>query len=733
MPVNISAQYANLKLRFLRWRMASYIRVRKISGRISYYAVSIVGILTAVLLYTPFAQQAIMQYKNVDTLFIAIGGMLGTMIALVFTLSIIPIQRAIETFSPSVSWIYRNDRITQFIYIVLALFCLLSFLFAIENVIQVSKALLLPVGIAIVGAAFDLLRWHYRRISRMLEPGIAIERLISRILDQINGTKKKISGLAQIQWDMLPPDQKKSQTKAQVETAIYVSFKNLQYPINNWTGELAEVSFKAIGKNEIYTSELAISALARIACHYMDVRKNNMIVYQSPAALFLSSECDVNAVLTPIYEHLKNANRYAVTLKNESSSIHVIKALGKITCYTATLKSSAFREYSAPITYLPLGYLKECILTAQRNGLDDPALKGSKEILNVTQIVSHNTHITDVYSPAIEAWDSIIFPFLVTGKAVLANEITNDLLAFLHQALKKKHYEFNHILSNVLDKIEALVPYAIANEKMFGSPFVGELLSIPYDLSNPLCLAYLIAEGHILIESQPDKAWINPYHDFIEMNETLYRHFRNLAEKIDFGSSFLLWHIIQTIRHIARVYLSLLENPVTDDIGHKIELVKQVPWYLAFFWVIFSKASAFNYRRADEACDALAWIGLSFYKHKFSDVPEMCISNIYSIAESYCKTSENIHPYHLADLLIYIWHIRLLAEAQTNTDLLTRIDAKLTKPTTVPEDKWKEVLIALEKRKDQLNRELRKDRRYDLNDDATSLLKQFLNRNQEGD
>jgi hypothetical protein len=63
---NIKAQYANLKLRFLRWRMASYIRDRKIGGHISYYAVSIIGILAAVSLYTPIAQQAIKQYKNVD-------------------------------------------------------------------------------------------------------------------------------------------------------------------------------------------------------------------------------------------------------------------------------------------------------------------------------------------------------------------------------------------------------------------------------------------------------------------------------------------------------------------------------------------------------------------------------------------------------------------------------------------------------------------------------------------
>ena len=170
LPFEIISSYANLKLKLLQWRIASFVRIGKIWSHISSCSITILGILMASSLYLPTAQQAITQFNNVDTLLIAIGGMLGTMIALVFTLSVIPIQRAVETFSPSVTWMYRNDRVTQFIYIVLALFCLLSFLLAIENVLHVNKALLLPVGIAIVGASFDLLRWHYRRISQMLDP-----------------------------------------------------------------------------------------------------------------------------------------------------------------------------------------------------------------------------------------------------------------------------------------------------------------------------------------------------------------------------------------------------------------------------------------------------------------------------------------------------------------------------------------------------------------------------------
>lgn len=485
-----------------------------------------------------------------------------------------------------------------------------------------------------------------------------------------------------------------------------MSLKDYNNQINRWTGELAEISYKAVGKNEIYTSELAIAALMRIACHYLDTRKDNMIVYSSPDEYFLSSKSDVDAVLTPIYEHMKNINRSAVTLKVETSCIHIVRALGRIASHTASLKSPAFREYSVPITDLPLGYLKECILSAQRNGLDDVVLQGSREVLNVTKNAPHNVQITDVYLPAIEAWNSMILTFLITGKGVFANEITKDIMAFLFNLLKQKHYQFNHTLSDVLKKIEALIPYAIAHEKMFGSPSVGLPLSIPYDLSNSLSIPYLVAQGEILIKEEKDKEWVNPYHDFIEINETIYRHLRNLAENVDFGSSFLLWHIMQTIKQIAKVYLHYLDNPVTEDIGHQAGIAKQVSWYLSFFWVVFSKTSTFNYLRAHDACDILAWTGLSFHKYRIlyhaglsSNITESCISNISSIIESYCRLTKNIDPYQIADFLIYLWYIRLLAEKENDTSLLKNVDERINKPKALSDEKWKEVMESLEVQK----------------------------------
>ena len=191
-----------------------------------------------------------------------------------------------------------------------------------------------------------------------------------------------------------------------------------------------------------------------------------------------------------------------------------------------------------------------------------------------------------------------------------------------------------------------------------------------------------------------------------------------------------MWHIIQTVKHIASVYLSILQKPEPSNYGHVQELVQQILWHEAFFWVVFSKATVINKHHAEEACDALAWIVMSFYNAGYleveMDLAKTSANNITSITNSYCKTCKNPNPYDVADLLIFLWHIRLFAEAKNNKALLKIIDAKMAKPKMFSENEWLKVLEALDVRKEQLNERLSESDRYSLKDNATSLLRQIL-------
>lgn len=733
MKHSLKGKIANNIFKALKWLALFLFRIRRIGIHINYYIVTILGFLLATGLYLPIAQKSIAEFKNLDTIFIAAGGMIGTILALVFSLSIIPLQRAGEILTPSITKLYRDDIVTQLIFTFLAAFCLLSFVMSIDGILfGIKSSVLLPLEIVIVAITLDLLRWHYRRIGQFLEPSWPIHRLSLEMVRYIKQTQRNVSRLARIGWETLSKEEKDNQTKEQIESALYMSAPNHINVLNTWSGELAEIAHKAVSRSETHTAEIAISTMAEAACHYLSNRKDNLMIFPSPDAFYLASDSDVRSVLTPIYEHLLDVNRNAVATKAETTSIHVVRSLGAIASHTVRLKARAFHKNTAPLTYAPLYYLKECVETAQRNNLDDAALQGSDVLLSIAKAAPDNTQSTDVHLPAIEGWFKISLLFLITGKGTLANEALKDMMTLAHHLQKRKHFQFTHILRDILERIETLVPLAVAYEKNVGSPIVGLPCSPPYDLANSVSIAYLVAgAAYEIKKGDNSKPWVNPYSEFIELNEAIYRHFRNLAEKVDFGSSFILWHIIQTIKHIARVYLYLLKTPVTDNTKHIHDLVQQISWHEAYFWVVFSKTTTISLVRAREACDALSWIGMTFYDAGYGDVAETSADNISSIVDFFFKTIKNPNPYDVADLLMHIWYIRLLSKSKKDSALVSKLDKQMEKPKTLSGDQWAEVINALETRKEQLNDELRRPDRHRISDDAEGLLRDLTERDEK--
>lgn len=89
--------------------------------------ISIAGVVLGGILSFSIPQKGLAGTENLTEIFIGAGALIGTMVALVLSLSIIPVQRAAEVFTPSIIRLFRQDRTTQFIFFTLGILCLLSF------------------------------------------------------------------------------------------------------------------------------------------------------------------------------------------------------------------------------------------------------------------------------------------------------------------------------------------------------------------------------------------------------------------------------------------------------------------------------------------------------------------------------------------------------------------------------------------------------------------------------
>ena len=712
--------------------MNSIRRLQNLKSHVGYVAVTAVGTVITAMLFLPTAQTSIEKFKNIDTIFVASGGLIGTILALVFSLSIIPIQRAAETYTPSLIWLYGKDAKTQGIFFVLATFSLISFIFAIEGIIPLPTTTRLPLQILLLAVSLDLLRWHHRLVIALLQPAEAIHRLLRVIIQYIDQTQRLVSRWAQFQWRTLSVEQQAKEAPELVETAIYTQ-SNYHVSVNNWTSELSETAHKAIARGETYTAHLAITALGRIARHYLEVRKNNLILIPSPEALFMASESDTRNVLTPIYEHLKDINRHAVALRAETSTAHVIECFAQIAAYTAQLNARAFRYNSAPLTQTPTFYLQKCAEEAVKNNLDEAGLRASELLPWISQSAKENVPITDIHIAVLDSLYEIAMIFLAQRKGTITNLVLDRMMSIPYLLLHQNYFQLNDVLRHLLSQFEQLIFLGRTTVPIIEMPGTTPPLASPYDLTKQASIGYLIAESTKLVKRDEERSWVNPYTMFMSLNEITHRHFRELAEKVDFGSSFLLWHITQTIKHITDVYLHLLQNPVTDNGDHIDKLVNQVPWYLAFFWVAFSKTTAtFDYQRAEESCDMLSSIGLRFYDAGFPEIAETSVSNITSIITSYCQKTQNINPYHAANLLMRIWYIRVFSDVQGDVIHTATFDAKMIKPDVLTVDQWLEVEHTLEIRKAQLEKDLGEIQSIDsfrASFHAAGLLKLLLARN----
>src|SRR5262249_54702445 len=286
------------------------------------FAVTGIGIVVTILLYIPEIQRRIEEASNIGDVFLAVGGVTGTILALVISLSIIPIQRAAETFSSSITRLYRDDATTQIIFISLASLTVLSFAFSVPDIFSIPHSALMPIAPLIIAAALDLVRWYQRHASILLQPEEAIARFKTKITKHISGMQNNVTHIARIN---ISPETSGGGglTQHELESILYTQLSTYNQTLTLWINELGSTTTKALAKADSYTAELAVAALADVAGHYLESRKDNLRVFPTAATLFLVYDTDARVILIPVYEQLKDINRHAINVRAESTSIQV--------------------------------------------------------------------------------------------------------------------------------------------------------------------------------------------------------------------------------------------------------------------------------------------------------------------------------------------------------------------------------------------------------------------------
>jgi hypothetical protein len=472
----------------------------------------------------------------------------------------------------------------------------------------------------------------------------------------------------------------------------------------------------------------AVFAIAKLTNHYLSARKENLVIIPSQDAMFLASESDVKLVADRTYETLHELSRAAISQSDESTALRISGAYQSIAIHTANLGARAYRPNSAPLTFAPVYYMLSCVKFAQNKGLDEVPFQTAAILSEIATHAPKDIHNTDIHVPVIDGLYEIATYLYGKHNYGLAEEVVGHQFSILAHMLQKGDSYFRDTLRYVLEKLELLAPLSIVNEVLAGRMSIVRPLGKAYGLISTTSLGYLFEQASkTLSHADADRDWINPYQEIIDLADIIADHLRNIAEKNEFGESFLIWEINGLIKHIAITIARVVDQPIRPNHGDERDLIAKLQWILAFYWVAFTDKKSISKQWADDVGDSLVFIGLLYFNKGYPEILELSISHIRSIFESYCEIAQPVNFYAIGDMLSHLWAIRMVLVKRNNGVLVARVDKELaTKPPALTDEQWKDAHHAILLRRKQIEERLLKKDRHTWQDTGEALASQLL-------
>jgi hypothetical protein len=361
--------------------------------------------LFGLLAYTPRFRRTLLQLSSPRDLQLAVGALVGTILTLGFSLSIIPIQRAAEIYTPSIIRLFREARSIRFPFLALLSICLLSFGSVLSPLFGISPTDTIPVLIIFLGVSLDLLRQLYRSVTLLLEPKAAVWRLERQGRDALQRFHQGLEKAADLSWRALPVEKQAEYTRENYLTRFYANNQTHDRTVGTLATELTEIAQKAIERADLSLVFEAIDALRQLVIDSIEIRKSTL-VYLPVEVMVVKANAE--KPLDRIYECLLAVNRSAVRRASENVSIWVIRAFGQIVRHMMTIRQKPPLEHFASLATGPISYCKMAIRDAMAAGIDDIGYEGAATMATISCNAPAHTTTRDVHLHTLDGVFQIV-------------------------------------------------------------------------------------------------------------------------------------------------------------------------------------------------------------------------------------------------------------------------------------------------------------------------------------
>jgi len=542
---------------------------------------------------------------NAITFFTAVAAMIGGILAIVFSLSILLMGNAAERIPVGFYETAAKDSFHDVIFFLISVSSLTVFTFALlfGNSDFGHSVFLFQLTLILIGGVFYLIFIFYQRVRSRLNPTNVLEIASKQALEKLKFTHKRAEEIAEVL--IRQPKLDKSITK---EQALATSFQYLQPEfiyINSRLNYLFDYHGKLVASNERSSALEVLQVITQILHKYFQTRKDSSLVL--PAGFILATTSDSRAFLTPPLERLVAVGENYMRDNDNEGITRVISIFVQLCQSASQINYLTKHKVESPIMEQCVGYLSQLLQSAIKFNYQEALFQGAVAYPQITPIViKQNLH--HEFISIYEMLDKIAISALANRFNVVFGKVINSYAIIISQLISLKYFNLEMELKSLLEHLRDNIFYGYLSMSvgtLESSFFTQTNLALPFETLSSLIFQTAKAATDAKTDDE-QKDWKQVFFTTVEELRATLRY---LSEKMKTANHLLINTFGDMIADIGCLLLDLTKDDQWKK--DKAELTKQVGWYLyQTEWFTHEVENIKDNHAFDSLVEAAAKIGI---------------------------------------------------------------------------------------------------------------------------
>lgn len=299
------------------------------------------AVLAILLSWHPYFLLSSPPAGSLASLFLIVGALYGSIIALAFMVAWLPLEKSARHVSSYLMDLYFKDRYLALYSLYGALFSLLSLALSLVSHFLELHIFAIALWLLLFGVALDILRHLTLRISGYFDPHEAIRRFSREAKHTIQDEKEA--------------------------------------DLCRWIDALAEVAIKGAEEHSSSLCHQAIDELRQLSCLFLEASTSISHHEQDADTKALGIADKISYMQIYLYQRLDVVMEKSLANRLEMTASHLIAAMGKIAIAAA--------KCDFTLAGVPLRFMGKFARRAQQEGFEEAAVTATCLFLEIARIL----------------------------------------------------------------------------------------------------------------------------------------------------------------------------------------------------------------------------------------------------------------------------------------------------------------------------------------------------------